>query len=66
MATLLCWQKGKCTFCGLFFTTEDLPELDHILLTSLGGKDGYDNRQLLHLHCHDTRTAGQRLPASQG
>lgn len=66
MATLLCWQKGKCAFCGVFFTTEDLPELDHIVLTSLGGKDGYDNWQLLHRHCHDTKTAGQRLPASQG
>jgi RNA-directed DNA polymerase len=45
---------------------EDLPEVDHIVPTSLGGKDGYDNWQLLHRHCHDTKTAGQRLPARQG
>lgn len=65
MATLLRWQKGRCAHCGLFFTTEDLPEVDHIIPTSLGGKDGYDNRQLLHRHCHDTKTAGQCLLVSR-
>ncbi|MFZ4444732.1 MAG: HNH endonuclease, partial [Planktothrix agardhii] len=25
--------------------------------TSLGGKDTYDNLQLLHKHCHDIKTA---------
>ncbi|CUR35647.1 hypothetical protein PL9214670273 [Planktothrix tepida PCC 9214] len=30
---------------------------DTIKPTSLGGKDTYDNLQLLHKHCHDTKTA---------
>ncbi|WP_375340552.1 group II intron reverse transcriptase/maturase [Okeania sp. SIO3I5] len=50
-------QKGKCTHCGLNFTSEDLLEVDHIVPKSLGGKDTYDNLQLLHRHCHDTKTA---------
>ena len=32
-------------------------EEDHILATALGGKDRYDNLQLLHGHCHDEKTA---------
>ena len=32
-------------------------EEDHVLATALGGKDIYDNLQLLHGHCHDEKTA---------
>jgi RNA-directed DNA polymerase len=32
-------------------------ELDHIIPKSQGGKDEYKNWQLLHRHCHDTKTA---------
>ncbi|WP_293126039.1 group II intron reverse transcriptase/maturase [Microcoleus sp. bin38.metabat.b11b12b14.051] len=56
VATLLKTQKGKCTHCGLYFTPEDTVEVDHILPRSLGGKDEYKNLQLLHKHCHDTKT----------
>ena len=49
-------QKGICTYWGLNFTSEDLLEVDHIVPKSLGGKDIYDNLQLLHRHCHDTKT----------
>ena len=56
MANLLRRQKGKCLGCGLFFRDGDLPELDHIIPTVLGGKDAYENWQLLHRHCHDTKT----------
>ena len=56
VATLLKTQKGKCTHCGLYFTTTDTVEVDHIQPTSLGGKDEYKNLQLLHKHCHDTKT----------
>jgi len=56
VATLLRTQKGKCTHCGLYFTPTDTVEVDHIQPRSLGGKDEYKNLQLLHKHCHDTKT----------
>jgi RNA-directed DNA polymerase len=57
VATLLKKQKGICPYCGLYFTSTDIIEVDHIKPTSLGGKDTYDNLQLLHKHCHDAKTA---------
>jgi RNA-directed DNA polymerase len=57
VAKLLKQQNGKCTHCGLYFTDTDIVEVDHIVPKSLGGKDTYDNLQLLHKHCHDTKTA---------
>ena len=56
VATLLKKQKGKCTHCSLYFTPTDIVEVDHIQPRSLGGKDEYKNLQLLHKHCHDTKT----------
>jgi len=57
-ATLLKKQKGKCAYCGLYFLDRDLStiEVDHIIPKSLGGKDSYENLQLLHGHCHDKKT----------
>lgn len=55
-ATLLKKQKGKCTHCNLLFKENDVIELDHIQPSSLGGKSGYENLQLLHRHCHDEKT----------
>jgi len=49
-------QKGICPHCSLYFTSTDIVEVDHIQPKSLGGKDTYDNLQLLHKHCHDTKT----------
>ena len=57
IAELLRKQKGKCTWCELHFREDDLLEIDHILPTSQGGKDVSSNRQLLHRHCHDEKTA---------
>jgi len=57
VASLIKRQKGICPHCGLYFTSTDIVEVDHIKPTSLGGKDTYDNLQLLHKHCHDTKTA---------
>lgn len=54
---LLKQQKGKCALCNLYFREEDVLEVDHILPKSKGGKDEYKNFQLLHRHCHDTKTA---------
>lgn len=57
VATLLKKQKGICAHCGLFFKNGDLLEVDHKTPRNKGGKDTKDNRQLLHRHCHDTKTA---------
>jgi RNA-directed DNA polymerase len=54
--TLLKRQKGKCTHCGLFFKDGDILEVDHITPKSKGGRGEYKNLQLLHRHCHDTKT----------
>jgi RNA-directed DNA polymerase len=57
VAWLLKHQRGKCADCGLYFQSEDLLETDHIIPKALGGKDESQNWQLLHRHCHDTKTA---------
>jgi len=57
VATLIKKQKGICPHCGLYFTNTDIVEVDHIKPISLGGKNTYDNLQLLHRHCHDIKTA---------
>ena len=57
VTSLMKRQKGICPHCGLYFTSTDIVEVDHIKPTSLGGKDTYDNLQLLHRHCHDAKTA---------
>jgi RNA-directed DNA polymerase len=57
IAYLLKRQAGCCTYCGLYFTAEDQLEEDHIHPRSCGGTDTGANRQLLHRHCHDQKTA---------
>ncbi|MBP5975793.1 group II intron reverse transcriptase/maturase [Brasilonema sp. CT11] len=57
VSKLLKKQKGKCAHCGLYFRENDVIEVDHKIPKSKGGKDSYDNWQLLHRHCHDTKTA---------
>ncbi len=56
-ASLLKKQKGVCPWCCLHFRERDILEEDHVLARALGGKDKYDNLQLLHAHCHDAKTA---------
>jgi RNA-directed DNA polymerase len=56
-AKLLKQQKGKCPWCELSFQEWDVLEVDHIIPSSLRGKDEYKNLQLLHRHCHDEKTA---------
>ena len=56
-ANLLKRQKGVCPWCCLSFRERDTLEVDHILSRALGGKDTYNNLQLLHGHCHDKKTA---------
>ena len=57
-AQLLKRQRGKCGWCELYFTREDVLEVDHIIPKALGGGNGLDNLQLLHRHCHDQKTEG--------
>ena len=54
---LLKRQKGKCAYCGLNFHPEDMTEVDHRKPKKEGGKDQYDNLDLLHKHCHDEKSA---------
>ena len=56
VSKLLKKQKGKCQHCGMHFKDGDVWEVDHSLPTSLGGKNVDTNKQLLHRHCHDTKT----------
>ena len=57
VATMLKRQKGKCVHCGNYFKDGESTEVDHIVPTSMGGKNAYNNWQLLHRHCHDKKTA---------
>ncbi len=57
IASLLKYQKGRCTHCGLFFKSNDLIEIDHVIPLAKGGKDKWENFQALHRHCHDEKTA---------
>ena len=56
-SVLLKKQKGRCAYCGLHFRDGDLLETDHITPTSKGGNNNRNNKQLLHRHCHDLKTA---------
>jgi RNA-directed DNA polymerase len=57
VSKLLKKQKGKCAYCKLYFKDGDSIEVDHKTPTAVGGKDSYENWQLLHRHCHDKKTA---------
>lgn len=57
VATLLKRQKGLCTHCKNYFKDGDSIEVDHIVPTYNGGKNSYNNWQLLDRHCHDKKTA---------
>ena len=57
-ARLLRLQGGRCAWCAQFFRHGDaLIEADHRLPRALGGGEALANRQLLHGHCHDQKTA---------
>ncbi|MBE9105897.1 group II intron reverse transcriptase/maturase [Nostoc cf. edaphicum LEGE 07299] len=65
VALLLKKQKGKCPHCNMFFRENDVMEVDHRIPKSQGGKNSYENWQLLHRHCHDTKTATDGSPGNQ-
>lgn len=60
VTTLLKRQKGRCLECGLFFKDGDVMEVDHIIAKQIGGSDSRANRQLLHRHCHDVKSAREK------
>jgi RNA-directed DNA polymerase len=64
-ARLLKRQQGRCSWCGLHLTSEDRREIDHIQSLARGGDDVSSNRQLLHGHCHDAKTARDNARATE-
>ncbi|MBI4579672.1 MAG: HNH endonuclease [Planctomycetes bacterium] len=56
-ARLLRHQGGRCTGCGLYVRPGDLLETDHVVPRSRGGDHTSSNKQVLHAHCHDAKTA---------
>jgi RNA-directed DNA polymerase len=64
VAILLQRQHGKCPWCELYFKSDDVLEVDHIMPRSQGGKNSYGNWQLLHRHCHDRKSAKDNLADS--
>jgi RNA-directed DNA polymerase len=53
---LLKLQNGTCTYCKHRFHMNSVMEVDHIKPKALGGKDSYNNLQLLHRDCHIKKT----------
>jgi len=53
-------QKGICTICGeSLFNGEEIQK-DHITPRDQDGQDSNDNAQLVHLYCHQQKTAMDR------
>jgi len=61
---LLKRQNGYCKWCRSPFEFGDGWEVDHIIPLTAGGRDELKNLQLLHRHCHDRKTAQDRLKKS--
>jgi len=57
VAKLLKKQKGRCNICKLPFFPTDIIERDHIVPLSKKGNNKLNNIQLLHGHCHQSKTA---------
>jgi RNA-directed DNA polymerase len=66
IARLLHAQGGKCAWCGLYLRDEDVAEIDHRTPIARGGHHRYVNWQLIHRHCHDTKTAADATAARSG
>ncbi len=50
-------QKFRCNSCKGLFKHDSIMELDHIIPKSCGGTEQVTNLQVLHRHCHDTKTS---------
>ncbi len=60
-AKLLKMQNGKCAFCGLYFNTQDLMEIDRTIPRPKTGTEQNPNMRLLHAHCRNRKTAREGL-----
>jgi RNA-directed DNA polymerase len=60
VSKLLKLQKGICSYCHTKFQWDSVMEVDHIKPKALGGKDRYNNLQLIHKHCHIRKTRTDR------
>jgi RNA-directed DNA polymerase len=65
VARLLRRQHGRCALCGLYFKAGDVIENDHIIRREHGGSGGDTNRQLLHGHCHDSKSIQDKDQAAE-
>jgi RNA-directed DNA polymerase len=66
IARLLHAQGGRCAWCGLYLRDEDVAEIDHRMPTARGGQHRYVNWQLIHRHCHDTKTTADATAVRSG
>ena len=55
-AKLLKQQRGLCSYCKLYFASDDLLEVHHV--DGNHQNDKWDNLTLLHQHCHDQVHSG--------
>ncbi|NEP91033.1 MAG: group II intron reverse transcriptase/maturase [Okeania sp. SIO2C2] len=53
---LLKRQKGLCKICNRPFLISDMMEIDHIQARCNGGSNDLSHLQLVHKHCHETKT----------
>nr|BDA98620.1 hypothetical protein [Proteomonas sp. NEIS-1375] len=58
---LLKVQKGICPYCNTPFHVDSVLQVDQISPTAIGGKDTYNNLQLLHKHCHVSKTRSDNV-----
>jgi RNA-directed DNA polymerase len=56
IAQLLKQQRGQCSYCKLYFKSEDLMEVHHVDGNHQNHKR--ENLTLLHQHCHDQVHSG--------
>ena len=56
IAKLLKQQRGQCSYCKLYFKSEDLMEVHHV--DGNHQNDKWDNLTLIHQHCHDQVHSG--------
>ena len=49
-------QKFRCNLCKELFRHDSIMELDHIIPRHCGGSESTDNLQVLHRHCHDSKS----------
>lgn len=57
VGSLLQRQQGRCGWCQRYFMEGEAWEVDHLIPRRLGGSDRSSNKQLLHRHCHQQKTA---------